>query len=424
MKRYFLILAALVAAITRQAVAQEVINGSRQINGGISIAAAAGAGGVTANLLAAKDGGNPTAYVIPASGGCGSGIAAATASDSASFHLYVVPGLLLTAVADNTITAGHILIGGTTTPGRVRDSGETSRGNIAGTTCIVGVAQESKTAGQDVLIRYDGSGTYGALSQGGSYDPFDTSVMNWRTDFDCRQTSSASTGSGNLIMGCGNPPLTWVNRTGTATVTLETAVTDDTDGNHPSAMKVALDSTASALLTLVNVYGNSNTKTLAMSHSWTMQWVFYISSATNMRLAFGWSSSSTGAYNNGIGFGNDQIMVGYDSSVSPNWGLRTGTTSGVFDAQVSTGIPATIGWHKVRLAWDVALSKAIITVDGTAKTICAAGGGCDATLGTHIPASTTAMSPVFYFGAAYGTTGTGNYFDPSSFAFQMKGLVN
>ncbi len=421
MKQHFAILAAM-TAFTCQA--QEVINGSRQINGGISITATAGSGGVTAKMLAAKDASNPTAYVIPASGGCGSGIAATTASAAASFQLYVVPGLTLTAVADNTVTAGHILVGGTSTPGRVRDSGETSRGNIAGTTCIVGVAQESKTVGQDVLIRYDGSGTYGALSQGGSYDPFDTSVMNWRTDFDCRQVSSASTGSGNLIVGCGNPLFTWVNRIGTATVTLETAVTDDMDGNHPSAMKVALDSTASALLTLVNVYGNSNTKTFAMSHSWDMQWVFYISSATNMRFAFGWSSSSTGAYNNGIGFGNDQLMVGYDSSVSPNWGIRTGTTGGVYDAQVSTGIPATTGWHKVKLSWDVALTKVTVTVDGTAKTICASGSGCDAVLGSHIPSGTTSMSPVFYFGAANTTTGTGNYLAPSTFAFQMKGLVN
>jgi hypothetical protein len=166
MKRHFRILAALVAAVAREAVAQEIINGSRQINGGISIAATAGVGGVTAKLLASKDASNPTAYVIPTSGGCGSGIAATTVSAGASFQLYVVPGLVLTGVADNTITAGHILTGGTSTPGRVRDSGQTSRGAVDSLTCIVGVAQESKTVGQDVLFRYDGVGTYGQSKAG------------------------------------------------------------------------------------------------------------------------------------------------------------------------------------------------------------------------------------------------------------------
>src|SRR3954447_8532826 len=121
MTRYFLVLA-FVASVVPRVIAQEVINGSRQITGGVSIAAPAGSGGVTAKLLAVKDASSSTAYVLPASGGCGSGIAATTVSAGASFQLYVVPGLVLAGVADNTITAGHILIGGTSTPGRVRDS--------------------------------------------------------------------------------------------------------------------------------------------------------------------------------------------------------------------------------------------------------------------------------------------------------------
>jgi hypothetical protein len=137
--------------------------GSAGTANGISITATAGTGGSTANLLMAKDTANPTAYVLPASGGCGSGIAASTVLAAATFELYVVPGTVLTGVADNAITAGHILVGGTTTPGRVRDSGQTSRTAIPSTTCIVGVAQASQaTPGSTVLLRYDGSGTFGS----------------------------------------------------------------------------------------------------------------------------------------------------------------------------------------------------------------------------------------------------------------------
>lgn len=152
---------ALLVALAICAWAGTTIGGDRTITGGINITATAGTGGVTAKLLAAKDASNPTAYVIPASGGCGSGIAASTVSAAASFLLYVVPGLSITGVADNTVTAGHILVGGTTTPGRVKDSGQTSRTAINSQTCIVGVAQASASTAGDVLLRYDGSGTYG-----------------------------------------------------------------------------------------------------------------------------------------------------------------------------------------------------------------------------------------------------------------------
>ncbi len=129
---------------------------------GLSITATAGSGGVTAKLLAAKDAGNPTAYVLPGSGGCGSGIAASTVSAAATFEMYVVPGVVITGVADNTVTAGHILVGGTTTPGRVKDSGQTSRTAVSSATCVVGVAQASASTAGDVLFRYDGAGTFGA----------------------------------------------------------------------------------------------------------------------------------------------------------------------------------------------------------------------------------------------------------------------
>jgi hypothetical protein len=123
----------------------------------------AGVGGVTANLLAAKDSSSPTRYILPGAGGCGTGFASATAIAGATFQLYSMPGLVLTAVADTAITSGDILIGGTT-PGRVADSLMTGRSGIPSTTCIVGVAQTSQaTIGGTFTLLYDGVGAYGTL---------------------------------------------------------------------------------------------------------------------------------------------------------------------------------------------------------------------------------------------------------------------
>ena len=136
---------------------------------GISITVTAGAGGVTANYLAAKDTTDPTRYVIPSSGGCGSGIAATTqATAGQPFELYVVPGAVLSGVADNAWTAGHILVGGTATPGRIKDYGVTSRALVPSTVCIVGVAQAGTSLGATGLFRYDGSGTWGSLNDAGA----------------------------------------------------------------------------------------------------------------------------------------------------------------------------------------------------------------------------------------------------------------
>jgi hypothetical protein len=121
----------------------------------------AGAGGVTANLLAAKDISASTLYTLPSSGSCGAGIAASSASSGAQFELYSVPGTAMLGVADNAITAGHILIGGTSTYGAVADSGYSSRSSIPNTTCTVGVALTSAPAGGTVLLSYDGTGVYG-----------------------------------------------------------------------------------------------------------------------------------------------------------------------------------------------------------------------------------------------------------------------
>jgi trimeric autotransporter adhesin len=129
---------------------------------GISRTVTAGASGVTVNLLADKDTSNPTVYNTAAIGSCGLGIAAYTAAAAATFELYSVPGTVLTAVADGTITAGHLVTGGASTAGRVADTGQTATTSVPLSTCIVGVALASATVGNTLLVAYSGTGTYGA----------------------------------------------------------------------------------------------------------------------------------------------------------------------------------------------------------------------------------------------------------------------
>lgn len=124
--------------------------------------ATAGTGGITQNLLAAKDASDPTVWVLPAAGGCGAGIAASTATVGNTFYLQNVSGSILTGVADGTITAGHILTGGSGTPGRVADTGQTSVGAVSNSTCIVGIALAGATVGNTVSILYEGPGLYGS----------------------------------------------------------------------------------------------------------------------------------------------------------------------------------------------------------------------------------------------------------------------
>ncbi len=136
---------------------------------GISRTVTAGSSGVNAGFLAAKDASNPTDYNTAGSAGCGSGVAAYSATSGNTFELYTVPGTVLSMVADNAITAGHLLTGGTGTPGRVADTGQTARTAIALSMCIVGVALQSQgSAGGAVLVAYDGTGVYGALGNSGT----------------------------------------------------------------------------------------------------------------------------------------------------------------------------------------------------------------------------------------------------------------
>lgn len=167
---------------------------------GISRTVTAGSTGVTVNLLADKDASNPTKYNTAALGSCGTGIAAYTGAAAATFELYSVPGTVLTAVADGTITAGHLLTGGASTAGRVADTGQTATTSVPLATCIVGVALASATVGNTVLVAYSGTGTYGAGA---------ASSVAWNA-------ITAPTGNLSLAMGANTSTFTYSAATGSA----------------------------------------------------------------------------------------------------------------------------------------------------------------------------------------------------------------
>ena len=141
----------------------------------------AGTGGVTANLLVGKDTSAPTKYIaLVTSGSCGAGIAAASAGAGSTFTLQAVPGAVYTGVAQAAITAGHKVLGGTSIPGDVVDSGYTSASDIDQATCIIGTAQTSATnPGDPVSILFAGIGTYGIKISSGDLPTLTLEQLNW-----------------------------------------------------------------------------------------------------------------------------------------------------------------------------------------------------------------------------------------------------
>jgi hypothetical protein len=69
-------------------------------------------------------------------------------------------------VAEGTWIAGHYLIAGTTDPKKCLDSGQTSLGSIPSTTRIAGKATQAATDGQTKTLSMYGPGTFGAQSSG------------------------------------------------------------------------------------------------------------------------------------------------------------------------------------------------------------------------------------------------------------------
>ena len=117
----------------------------------------AGAGGVTASTLVTEDTSAPTRFITASLGKCGAGIAGSTVAAGATFTLQDLnSGAPVNVLVDAAgATAGHFLIGSTTTAGTVKDGGTDSTA-ISVTSSICGVA----------LANASGSGTVSMLPRG------------------------------------------------------------------------------------------------------------------------------------------------------------------------------------------------------------------------------------------------------------------
>jgi hypothetical protein len=107
-------------------------------------------------------------------------------------------------IADSAITAGDLVTAAVTTAGRVSDTGQTARTSVSTATCIVGTALASQgTAGNAVLVAYNGTGIYGGLASGGTHGTANFTI------------SGSSIGT-KIVTGC----ITNVAYTGTGQYTL------------------------------------------------------------------------------------------------------------------------------------------------------------------------------------------------------------
>jgi hypothetical protein len=202
------------AALTSVLTPDQVAGGSIGSGGGIqNPVVVAGTGGVTVNLLAAQDATDPARWILPVSGNCGLGFAKTTATVGNKFVLEAIPGQIYTAVADGTITAQHVLIGGTATPGRVKDSGATQATGVAVGTCFMAKALAGATVGQTLPVLYlglkfgvSGTATYSG-SPGVGKPTISTGVAGQFQDSSC----SDSSGSGTVQSCNTNPTFTPVS---------------------------------------------------------------------------------------------------------------------------------------------------------------------------------------------------------------------
>jgi hypothetical protein len=151
-----------------------------------------GAGGVVQYQIVDKDSSVPTRVVNAASGSCGIGVALDTASFSQPVTIQW--GGQAVIVADNVVTAGHWIGGGTTIPGRGKDLGT---GNLVSlSTCTIGFAKTSAVAGATFYLQMSGPPASAAFEP--TVTPGTTSQY-WRGDKTWQPlTSTAVTEGTNL----------------------------------------------------------------------------------------------------------------------------------------------------------------------------------------------------------------------------------
>jgi hypothetical protein len=134
------------------------VNGGRIVN-----TQTAGTGGVTLNTFVATDTSAPTKFITAPSGSCGSGVALATAAAGVTFPLSGYDGTMQVVADSGGVTAGHLVVGSTVTPGDAMDSGQTSSLLISEKTMVCGTAMNTVAGGALVTINPRSRGSFGHL---------------------------------------------------------------------------------------------------------------------------------------------------------------------------------------------------------------------------------------------------------------------
>ena len=108
----------------------------------------------------ARDSSNPTRYIATSAGGCGSGFAASTAPSGSTFQLYSIPGTLIAAVADNTVTAGDVVMGDRWFPAGLQTADSPLAAAFSTLPASWAWPSRAPSPGGTFTVTYDGVGTY------------------------------------------------------------------------------------------------------------------------------------------------------------------------------------------------------------------------------------------------------------------------
>jgi hypothetical protein len=206
-------------------------------------------GGVTANLLAGYDG--TTGHVTTIAAGANGAIGPAQTTQTSGQSVELVVLGQTTCIADNTVTAGDLLVPGSTTAGRCKDSGQTTDGGISNTLQIIGKAITGGSAGASITYNTAGPGHYGISNVGNettfqSFGPNATTMTSSMVIFGPTPMAQALTvpangtnslGTSQFILGT-LPTATW-----TATLYHIAASTAGCTGTSTSMGTVAIATT-------------------------------------------------------------------------------------------------------------------------------------------------------------------------------------
>jgi hypothetical protein len=132
----------------------------------------------------------------------------------------------VTCIADNTVTIGHILIVGTSTAGRCKDSGQTDSTAIASNLQIIGKAQSSGSAADDIIMEFYGPGHFGTAqvhSFGATFTSADALVAGQVTYFTVPYACTIV--AWNIVADAGTVTFDiWKIATGTAIPTISNTI--------------------------------------------------------------------------------------------------------------------------------------------------------------------------------------------------------